>query len=267
MRAAIQQISSQVAELGERMRDPGVVSDRWNLLSELQRFRTRFREEIGELVYESAAALEDVRRKEVVPGYAEEVAAAVLVRTTVADLVRMVETRLEKFREAVPEDIQWHAQRCEREMDLFGRTPAYQGLRAQDKRAVIEFRQQMAQLAADPHVRKADLLALSEPLQTVVLGMAEASRHHGTLAEHDRETLAAIGVRLEQAEQALAVDEPAAARTLAEAALKAQALYGLDPSFDAFLRALRKSSLAQLTGADLRQAFDALRALLPRLMS
>ena len=71
-----------------------------------------------------------------------------LVRATAADLRRVVTARLEEVREAEPEDVQWNAQQLEKELDVFGRTPAYATLRAQDKRRVIEFRQQLGELAA-----------------------------------------------------------------------------------------------------------------------
>ena len=38
------------------------------------------------------------------------------------------------------EDVQWHAQQLQNELDAFGRTNAYKALRAQDKRHVLEIR-------------------------------------------------------------------------------------------------------------------------------
>jgi len=154
MHAVMGRLAQQVTELGEGMRKPEVVSDRWNLLSEIQRFRTRFRQEIGTLVHESAAVFADVHQKDVVPGFLEEVSSAVTVRATVSDLVRVVSARLDKIREAEPEDTQWHAQQLEKELDLFGKTPAYRALRAQDKRAVVEFRAKLGQMANRPPTRR-----------------------------------------------------------------------------------------------------------------
>ena len=56
LQAITQQLAQQITQLGERMRSPAVVSDRWNLLADLQAFRSRFREMIGDLVYLSASA-------------------------------------------------------------------------------------------------------------------------------------------------------------------------------------------------------------------
>lgn len=260
---AMTQIAQQITELGELMRSPQVVSDRWNLLAELQRFRSRFRDEIGDLVYDSATVFQEIRREDVVPGHAEAIASARLVRATVADLRRVMNARLTSIREADPEDIQWNAQQLEKELDLFGRTPAYSALRAQDKRAVIEFRGKLGELASNSPTKPA-LVALVEPFAELVSSLDKVNKRQ-ILVDHDREVLAACGVRLEHAEQMLASDPAAAARVVAEAALTAQALYGRDPQLDAFLRKSRKTSLATLTGAELQQSLEQLRMLLANL--
>ena len=258
------QIAQQITDLGELMRNPQVVSDRWSLLAELQRFRTRFREEIGDLVYDSVSVLDDVRREDVEPGYAQALQSALNVRATVADLRRVMEARLKAIREAQPEDVQWNAQQLEKELDLFGRTPAYGALRAQDKRAVIEFRHSLGELAKEGSRSKLALLALMEPFAERVKSLDKVSKRQ-MLMSHDHEVLAACGVRLEHAEQHLAKDPAGAARGLAEAALTAQSLYGRDAELDAFLRKSRKTSLSSLAGAELKQHLEQLRTLLANL--
>lgn len=265
LREAMQRIAAQVTELGEGLRNPQVMSDRWRLLSEIQRFRTRFREEMGELVYGSALVLEDVHRKEVIPGYAEDVSAAVLVRAMVTDLARVVEVREEKIGEAEPEDIQWHAQQLEKELDLFGHTPAYQSLRAQDKQVVIEFRRRLDAAVTQPRLKREELKALVAPFVQFVQGLMQVNQREVLIA-HDREVVAACGVRLEQAEHLLGRDPVAAARGLAEATLGAQALYGRAPALDTILRAARKTSLASLTGPALQEGIDRLRMMLAELL-
>lgn len=264
LQTGMTQIAQQITELGEAMRSPSVVSDRWNLLSEIQRFRSRFREEIGDLVYRSISELDDIHKKDAVPGYADEIAAAVTVRATVADLVRITEARIRKINDAEPEDVQWHAQQYEKELDVFGRTPAYRALRAQDKRAVIEFRQTLGRLAVMPNPTRAELLGAVEPFSNLVRELKNVNKRQ-LLVEHDHEVLAASGVRLEQADQALHVDGPTSARILGEAALSAQALYGRDDRLDAFLRKARKNPLTALSGEELKQSLDTFRTLLAEL--
>jgi hypothetical protein len=261
LHAAMNQIAQQITELGESMRKPELVSDRWNLLSEIQRFRTRFRQEIGDLVCQSAQIFADVHPREVVPGYAKELASAVTVRATVSDLLRVVQSRRDKVREAEPEDIQWHAQQLEKELDVFGKTPAYRALRAQDKRAVVELRAKLGQVATRPNPSRRDLEERLEPFLELVQKLTSVNNRQ-ILQQHDREVQAACGVKMEQAQQQLASSPEEAARTFAEAVQLAQSLYGRDPQLDGFLRRARKTPIATLRGAELATSLETFLSLL-----
>ncbi len=261
---AVSGLMQQITLLGERMRSPQVVSDRWNLLAELQSFRTRFREQIGNLVFNTASVFGELHRKDVVPGHREEVKAAVTVRATVADLTRILNARFEKIRTCEPEDVQWNAQQLEKELDLFGKTPAYKALRAQDKRTIIEFRGQLGRISLRPTPPKDELVSLMEPFAAFIESLSQVNNRE-ILIVHDREVWAACGVKLEQVELTLESDPIEAARTLAEAAATGQALYGRDASLDAFLRKSRKTSLASLSGPDLREELERFRQLLASL--
>jgi hypothetical protein len=257
----MQQLAMGITQLGETMRDPAVVSGRWTLLAELQRLRARFREQIANLVFESASAFEPVRREQVVPGHEEEVRAAVMVRALVADLARIVVARVARVREAEPEDVQWNAQQLQTELDAFGRTPAYRHLRAQDKRKVIEVRGRVGKLAIQNSPSRQELLALVEELDGFVRSLSNINQRQ-VLLVHDREVCAGCTVRLERALGLLGSDPPGAARALTEVATSAQALYGREPRLDAFLRNARKTPLAQLSGPELRATLEALHSLL-----
>jgi hypothetical protein len=260
----MQQLAMGVTQLGETMRNPSVVSDRWTLLAELQRLRALFREQIANLVFESASAFGPVRREQVVPGHEEEVKAAVMVRALVADLARIVTARVSKVREAEPEDVQWNAQQMQTELDAFGRTPAYRHLRAQDKRKVIEVRGRVGRLAIQGSPSKEELVFLVEELDGFVRSLSKVNQRQVLIA-HDREVGTGCGVRLERALELLGSEPAEAARTLAEVAASAQSLYGREPQLDAFLRKARKTPLAQLTGPELRATLELLQKLLARL--
>jgi hypothetical protein len=252
------QLAQEITALGERVRRPSVVSDRWNLLADIQMFRTKFRETIGDLVYRSATAFMDLRRAEVVPGFGEELKAAVNVRAAVADLIRLIATRIEEVEEAEPEDVQWHAQHLQRDLDTFGQTPAYKVLRAQDKRVVIEFRQALGKVARRENASKPELMTVLRPFAEFVQSL-QAVNQREILVAHDREVWAACGVKLEQAQQLASGDALAAATLLEEAAHTAMELYGRAPALDEFLCRFRKGQLAGLTGAALQQQLDAFR--------
>ncbi|MDY7230706.1 hypothetical protein [Hyalangium rubrum] len=261
---AMMQMAQNITQLGEAMRNPAVVSDRWTLLAEIQRLRSTFREQISDLVYTSINAFVDVARKEVVPGYEEEVKAAMTVRAIVADLARILSARLVKVREAEPATVQWNAQQLQGELDVFGRTAAYRGLRAQDKRHIIEMRGRVGRIATMAAPSKDELLQVVEELDVLVRSLSAVNQRQ-VLVINDREVWAACGVRLERAHGVLATDATLAARLLADAATIAQSLYGREPNMDVFLRRARKVPLASLTGPELRATLENFQGLLATL--
>jgi len=261
LESAASQLFEQVQMLGAKVRDPGVVADRWNLLAEVQASRTRFREHIGTLVFDLVAPFADVERSEVVPGLAEEVAGAVSVRAAVADLRRVLDARASKLRQASAEDVQWHAQHLEQEMDAFGRTAPYRSLRAQDKRRLIEYRHEVREMAAQPLPAKADVMEVCQRVLELVTSLAVVSQR-ALLRRHDHEVWARSGVKLEQAEALLAIDRRAAAVALAEASELAAGLYGRSEPLDDFLRRARKQSLALVPAENVGPVCEEFRALL-----
>ena len=264
LHAVGEQLAQQITALGERMRRPSVVSDRWNLLADIQMFRTKFRETMGNLVYRSASALADLHPADVVPGFREEVNAAVTVRAAAADLIRLISDRIHGVGEAEPEDVQWHAQRLQRDLDGFGQTAAYKALRAQDKRVVIEFRHALSKVARRENAAKAELMAVLRPFAEFVQSLQRVNQRE-ILVAHDREVWAACGVKLERAQQLASRDPPAAAALLEDSAKTAMELYGRAPALDGFLRKFRAGQLAGLGGAALHRELDDFRELLASL--
>lgn len=261
LRQAASQLFEQVQALGARVRDPSVVADRWNLLAEVQASRTRFREHIGTLVFDLVAPFADVERAEVVPGHAEEVAGAVAVRAAVADLRRVLEARATRLQQASAEDVQWHAQHLEQEMDAFGRTAPYRSLRAQDKRRLIEYRHEVRTMAAVALPSKAEVGEVCHRVLELVRGLAVVNQR-GLLRRHDHEVWARSGVKLEQAEALLGTDRRSAAVALAEAVEIAWGLYGRSEPLDEFLRRSRKESLAVVDAEAVGRAVEEFRGLL-----
>ncbi|MFY1831680.1 hypothetical protein ACN47A_37545 [Myxococcus fulvus] len=264
MHDAMTQLAQGITQLGEAMRNPSVVSDRWTLLAEIQRFRSSFRERVSSLVFETASTLGEVTRAQVVPGHEAEVKAAVTVRAISADLGRILTARLNKVREAEAQDVQWNAQQLQTEMDAFGRTAAYRNLRAQDKRHIVEMRAEVGRLAILANPSREELLKVVSELETFVRGLSAVNQRQ-ILIIHDREVWASCGVKLERALSLVDEDAPVSARLLAEAAAAAQALYGRASDMDAFLRKARKQPLAQLTGPELGATIEVFQGLLAQL--
>lgn len=252
-------IAAEISNLGERMRSPQVVSDRWNLLSDLQEFRGKFRTIVGDLLYLSAAAFAQVSRAEVIPSYADDLAESIATRRAVTDVARLMQvhaTRLSLAQEAQLAEL---VAALVHDLDAFGRSKPFGLLRAQDKRPFVEFRAQLRGFPG-PLSRQA--------LQSATEGFAQftqslsAINRRAILVEHDHEKVAQCAVLLENVDQQRGSEFDAALFLFAEAVGRAQALYGRSPSLDAYLRRAKKRDLTALSPEGLSGEVEMLRSLL-----
>jgi hypothetical protein len=253
------QLASEVSNLGERMRSPQVVSDRWNLLSDLQEFRGKFRSIVGDLIYLCAAAFESVARKDVIPGYAEELREAIVARRTVTDLARVMGVHASRVQAAQPEQLKAAVAALVKDIDAFGRSPTYAVLRTPDKRRCVEFRSLLHQYPAS--LPPAAVCAAVAEFAQVAQGLSGINKR-AILVDHDREMLAACAVALESVDQLRAGSHSEALLGFAEAVAKANDLYGRHPTLDAWLRKTRKRDLSKLPSTELGPETELLRGLL-----
>ncbi|MCP3136016.1 hypothetical protein [Pyxidicoccus xibeiensis] len=252
LHASAERLAKRVGELGQQMRRPEVVSDRWTLMAELQSFRADFRVRIGELVYLTSAAFADVRREEVVPGYVHQVGARAALRAAAADLRRSLQGRLERAAKAEPSARPALVKQVAESLSAFSSLSASVALRTPQKRQVLELRARLLETAARPELPLDALTGLVEPfLAALDADMEDVTRTWLTV--HDRAVWAACGVKLEQADMHLALGSQGAARVLAEAVEAAGALYGRSVPFDGFLRKARQEAAEGLDEAGARE--------------
>lgn len=254
-------ISGSLGRVAEMMRDPSVMADRWNLLAELQSVRSRLREDLGGLVFDSASFFADLRRRDVVPGYVAELRSAVTLRAFSSDLQRVVANRMDRVREADPTDIAANATQLQNELDTFGRTAAYRSLRAQDKRHIVEFRSRVGELAQEPTLSRGRLMLCVQELHEFVVEL-QGVNQRPILQEHDHEVMAHASVKLEQATQLLAFDPETGAKSLGDALASSHSLYGRSAELDVFLRRHRKVDVTTLPQAEAQACSEELLALL-----
>jgi hypothetical protein len=240
IRAAGDDLRTEVARFGMQIRDPSVVGDRWSLLFELQTVRQKIRGRIGAMIYDAVSQLGDCKRSEVEPGYAEELASTLVIRSTTADLRRLVHSRIEQINGALDEDVEWSAKQFDKELNSFARTAAWRVLRAQDKRVILEFRHRLTTLIARSGFSRFELFNLLEPFVEFVDAFS-AVNQRDLLVQHDLEVVASVGVILEHAMSSGSPDEQL--RVFNEAVGQAQSVYGRNPEFDTFLRKLRKKAI------------------------
>lgn len=258
LHASAERLSKRVQELGVQMRRPEVVSDRWTLMSELAASRADFRNRIGDLVYLTAAAFADVRREDVVPGYANQVGARVALRGAAADLRRSLLGRMERAAKATDAQRPALARQAEESLAAFVSLSSSLALKTPTKREIVATRGRLRDAGAQPTLGPDALPGLVEPFLALLdEAMEELTRHWLTV--HDRAVWATSGVRLEQVDMHLELGSPGAARVLEEAMAAAGALTGRSAPFDAFLRKGRQEASEGLNEANARDLLSRFR--------
>ncbi len=244
---AIQQAASElrtdVTNFGMRVRDPAVVGDRWNLVSELQSFRYSTRNRIGGMVFDTASVLGECRRAEVDPGYGEELAHALAIRSATTELRRSLKARLKSIADSEAGDVEWNAQQLVRELKEFGGAKAWVFLRAQDKRRILEFRHNVEAISRRELTKK-ELGQAMVPFVEFVKEFRLINKRD-LLMQHDREVVAACGVAVERVLTLInegRTDE--SVMHLKKILAYARSVYGRKSDFDQWLRAMGEGQFA-----------------------
>jgi hypothetical protein len=233
-----------VTRLGERLRNPTVMADPWNLISDLLEFRGRLRAGIGELIYQvclKAEGGETVERSQVVPGYATDLEAAVLLRAASTNLSFLFRGHARRIAGSSEERIGAALADALKDLASFSRTRALHALRTSDKRIFLETRDTLTRLVKEGGEGGAagQIKAGAENMARFLDSLSVISRREN-LRLHDRARLAGAGRLLESAQEALGGGDLLRARLhLVEVVRWTWALYGRDPQVDAYLRAQR----------------------------
>ena len=237
------ELRTDVSSFGMRVRDPAVVGDRWNLVSELQSFRYNARNRIGGMVFDTASVLGECRRPEVDPGYGEELSHALAIRTATTELRRTLKSRLKSIADTEAGDVEWNAQQLVRELKEFGTAKAWAFLRAQDKRRILEFRQKVEAISRR-ELSKKELGVLLAPFVEFVVDFKSINKRD-LLMQHDREVVAACGVAVERVMTLITegrTDE--SVMHLKKILAYSRSIYGRKSDFDQWLRAMGEGQFA-----------------------
>ncbi len=256
-------LAREITNLGERMRTPQVVSDRWNLLGDLQEFRGKFRSAAADLIYLSAICFQEVRREEIIPGWREEIQEAVTTRRAVTDLSRLLTMHHQRLAGAPVGQRVHMAQALLKDLDAFGRSRAYVMLRTADKRCFVEFRALLSGFQDESDFARV-VKAVGEFVE-FSKGLSHINKR-SSLVEHDRELLASLSVMLEQIELQRETDPVVALAGVQDVVKRAIELYGRTPSLDTYLRRVKKRDLAALNPAELAAEVEQLRVLIAQSM-
>lgn len=240
-------LAFEVSRMGDRLRNPSQLPDRWTVLADIQAFRARFRLLVIDLVHGSARVFAPLARQEVIPGQAEELRDALLLRDHLADLNRAAWSHYEAFEREGGEPLP-HLLQLRGDVETFERTRAWTFLRAQDKRALLESQAELERLISHPDLPRDEAVSFLRRNALVTETFLRVN-HRENLLAHDRALRARVLARLAAVEGLFMQSAPHAGVALAEAVLQAQPLYGRDPLMDLFLHGARARALASLPPA------------------
>jgi hypothetical protein len=218
-------LQRDIVSLGEKLRNPAVVGDRWFLLAELHQFLGQCAECLEAIVATvlNAATTEDLG--EVLPRYLDTSARNVMLRSAVVDLAHDVDEYNRAIARAEAEDLLILASGLIERLNQFSTTPAYKFLKPQDKRAVILVRIRLN----DWSQKKGDATSIRNEVEgfSKFLALMRDLNWRDALAEHDRRIIAKVrgllrgGARIDEIMPQL------------------QQMYGRDDAIDDRLRAFR----------------------------
>jgi hypothetical protein len=226
-----------VGRLGERLRNPLVMSDPWMLIGDLLEFRGRVRAGLGELIFQVSSFVAEVDRQDVVPGYLNDLESGLIVRQATSNLAFLFRGHTKRIGASGDDRIIPALQDALKDLHAYSRSRALPALRTSDKRIFLETRATLYKLLRTTPPRSRDIKNAVENLARFLDSMSVVSRREN-LRLHDRAQLAKAGRHLEAAHFNLATPDVARSE-LVDAVRAAAALYGRDVQLDAYLRAQR----------------------------
>ena len=226
-----------VTRLGDRLRNPTVMSDPWMLIQDLLEFRGRVRAALGELIYQVCSFVAKVERDDVVPGYVTELQNSLLVREATTNLSFLFRGHAKRLGAASGDRVLPALQDALKDLHAFSRTRALPLLRTSDKRIFLETRGTLYRLAKTSPAPAREIAQSVENLARFLDSLSVISRREN-LRLQDRARLEEARRHVEAAQFNLATPD-ATRRGLQVALQAAWALYGRDHHLDAYLRAQR----------------------------
>ena len=227
-----------VLQLGNQLRSPRAVADRWNFLNHLQTARGRQRVGIGEMVADAASVYAEVSRAAVIPEYQTDVNNAVGLRRTLHRLAAGLRMQLEKVEKNRSLPLPTLLGGLLETMEKLAKTGTWRELRAPDKKEFVKFRVQLRETIGAGSPRPKALETLKGFVSFLEL-LSQIINQRETLRTHDHACLADLTAQLEQVEGL-----PAAKRRgkpMEKVVALCERMTGRDGELDGFTKKLKDS--------------------------
>lgn len=218
-------LSTDIVGFGQRLRNPRMTADRWQLLGELQELRSKCAHCLEAVLAAVVAAYTAENLEVVLPRYQNQAARAVRLRAGVVDLAHDLEHLNRLIQAAKPDETGPLRLLLTQRLNHFAEQPAYRLLRPADKRELIFFRLKLQAWAQ----RAPSLTQLRQEVEgfSKFLEVLRSINQREVLARHDRDRLQTLSMLLESEADSLEIGP------------HLEAVYGRSEALDKVIRRLR----------------------------
>ncbi len=233
-------LRSRVLDFAERLEVATAKDDSWALLGELDDYKHRLAKSGQGLLFGILAIFPSAAsREEIYPQYRSAVGEGIDLRRAIADL----SYQIGRFNDSLSDQdlvvplivaVADHLAR-------FSGQPIYRSLRAEDKRAVIDFRRDLYQIRHPKEGETFSMVRLKRAVEgfSKFLESMHAINHREVLVLHDRAILERELAEMHQALTLVHTNEAAARFTLDKVVEKVVEVLGRNPDLDDAIRAHR----------------------------
>lgn len=247
-------LRSRTVSFGERLQRAHVSGDSWKLLAELDDYKHRLVKSVQGVLFGILSVFNNTAsREEILPEYRSAVSEAVNLRTAITDLSYHIGRFNESLTDpdiAVPLMVG-----VSDRLTRFTSDPVYRSLRAEDKKAIIDFRRDLYSLR---HNRDADGNVSMTKLRYAVEGFSkflesmQAINHREVLVLHDRNLVNRALGQLAEITALARQDTMAAREALDGVVASLETVTGRNPELDRALREVRDREEPATVAADLQ---------------
>lgn len=230
-------LRSRVASLAPRLRHALSQADSWPLLAELDSHKRALLKGVQGLLFGVLGVFADgARREEILPEYRSAVHESVDLRAAITDLSYHIGRFNSAMSGAQPAELVPLVVGVADRLSRFAARPEYRTLRAEDKKAVIDFRRSLHQLRHSKNGVPVVQLRQSVEGFSKFLDAMHSINHREVLVLHDRQRLGEAADRLAEALLQTRTD-PASARGQLQAIVRLlSSVTGRHPELDQALR-------------------------------
>ncbi len=232
-------VKSRVLSFGERLHHALAQDDSWTLLAELDDYQHGLSKAVQGTLFGILAVFEaSVRREEILPEYRSSVSEAVELRGALTDLTYQINRFNAAIAGATSDQVVPLLVAVSDRLARFSARPEYRTLRAEDKKAIIDFR---GELYSMRH-RKEGVPLL--PLRHAVEGFSkfleamQAINHREVLVVHDRQRLLEAQEQLSELRNLALLDLDSAQQRLPVLVRQLASVSGRNPELDEALRSV-----------------------------